>query len=187
MTARLYGTLGLAGVGLMALALLALPFLDPQLSLVDEYISVYGRGEYGWLLDAGLVAGGLGTIAIGLGLKRTLNPGKRATASWILIVLAGLGFVAGGFFVTDPTGAYEAGTTTVSGTIHNLAAFIAFFSLVLATWLLRGTFASGEPYHQLAGAALWVAVILSAGLVLLFFVAGPLGFVGVVQRIFVGV
>ena len=187
MTGRQYGTLGLAGVGFFVLALLALPFLDPELSLVDEYISVYGRGDYGWLLRTGMVVGGLGTIAIGLGLRRTLAPGKRVRASWVLIVINGLGFIAAGLFVTDPTGAYEAGTTTLSGTIHDLAGFIGFLSLLIATWMLRGVFARDAAYQHLAGMALWFAVALTVTFLLLFFGTAAIGLIGVVQRVFVAV
>jgi hypothetical membrane protein len=184
-TGRQYGTLGLAGVGFFVLALLALPFLDPDLSLVHEYISVYGRGDYGLLLRIGMVVGGLGTIAIGLGLRRTVAPAKRVTTSWFLIVITGLGFIAAGLFVTDPTGAYEAGTTTLSGTIHDLAGLIGFLSLVISTWMLRGVFARDAAYKHLAGAAMWFALVLTVAFLLLWFVAPAWGLIGVVQRVYV--
>lgn len=43
------GMLGVVGIGVSLLALVTLHFLDPDLSVVDEYISVYALGDYGWL------------------------------------------------------------------------------------------------------------------------------------------
>jgi hypothetical protein len=47
LTGRQYGTIGFAGVGLLVVTLVALHFLDPDLSVVDEYMSVYALGDYG--------------------------------------------------------------------------------------------------------------------------------------------
>jgi Protein of unknown function (DUF998) len=177
-----YGTIGLVGVGLFAAALVTLHVLVPDLSVVDEYLSVYALGEYGWLMRVGPVVLGIGIIAVGLGLRATLAPGKRVTASWALIMLAGFGFIAAGLFETDPTAATE---YTTAGAIHDLAGLVYSISLLIASWTLRGVFARDDGYRHLARAELWFAALLTVTFVVLW---GGLGraFVGIVQRVFVG-
>ena len=53
LTGRQYGAIGFAGLGFLVVTLVALPFLDADLSVVDEYMSVYALGDYGWLLRIG--------------------------------------------------------------------------------------------------------------------------------------
>ena len=162
MTGKQYGTIGLTGVGVFIVALVALHVLDPDLSVVDGYISEYALGDYGWLSRAADVALGAGVIAIALGLGATLAPGKRVTASWILILIAGLGWILSGLFVTDPTDAIE---TTTTGTIHDTVGYVQLLSVLVSSWMLRGVFARDERYSYRAQAQLWFAVAISATMV----------------------
>jgi hypothetical protein len=164
-------------------ATLSLHLLDPDLSVVNEYMSVYALGDYGWLARTAALLLGLGTIAIGLGLRARLAPGKRVSASWLLIVIAGLGFVVAGLFVTDPTGAYEAGRTTISGVAHDLAGFVALLSLLTGAWMLRGVFSRDDDYRRLARTQRWFAVLLTIATLILVGTSTP-GPVGAAQRVF---
>ena len=181
MTGRQYGTLGLAGVGAFAIALIALHFLEPGLSIVSEYISAYALGDYGWLERAAEVTLGVGLVAIALGLRETLAPGKRVTASWVVMLIGGLAGAVGGLFASDPTGAAD---TTVSGTIHDVTGYVSLLTTLFVVWMLRGVFARDRRYQHLAGAQRWFAVLLTVALVLLFALY-PLGVVGLIQRTFV--
>lgn len=176
MTPKQYGTVGVVGVGAFALALAALHLLEPDLSVVDEYLSVYALGDYGWLSRAADLAMGFGIIAIALGLRETLAEGKRATATWVLILIAGLGFIVSGIFDTDPTNTAEA---TTSGAIHDLGGYISMFSLMIATWLLRGVFKRDSRHHPLARTQHWFAILMTAAL-LAFVASEPI--LGLTQR-----
>ena len=162
MTAKQYGTVGLVGVGVFVLALVALHLLDPDLSVVDGYISEYALGDYGWLSRAADFALGAGVIAIALGLRATLAPGKRVTASWVLVLVVGVGWFVSGLFATDPTDAIE---TTTTGTIHDTAGYVQLLSVLISSWMLRGVFARDERYTHRARAQLWFAVAISATMV----------------------
>jgi hypothetical protein len=166
---------------LFVVAIIALHVLDPELSVVNEYMSVYALGDYGWLERLGSAALGLGTIAIALGLRDTLAAGQRVAASWILIAVAGLGFLASALFVTDPTGttAY-----TISGAIHDLSGLVGLPSLLIASWMLRGVFARDDQYRHLAGTELWFAVLLTVATVILFATPATGLPVGLTQRAF---
>jgi hypothetical protein len=180
MTARQYGTLGLAGVVAYAIALIALHFLEPDLSVVDETLSEYALGAYGWLEGAAEVALGVASIGVGLGLRQTLSAGKRATATWVLMLTNGLIGILAGVFPTDPAGATE---TTTAGTIHGTASFATLLILLITPWLLRGAFARDARYRRLARPQLGFAVLMTVGVVSLFvFYQGP---IGLVQRLLV--
>jgi hypothetical protein len=180
LTARQYGTLGLAGVGAFVVAMIALHFLDPDLSVMDKAMSEYALGRYGWLERAAEVGLGVGSIGVALGLRQTLAAGKRATASWVLILIAGLDGILSGLFPTDPEGAAE---TTTAGTIHGTASFVTLLSLLIAPWLLRGAFTRDARYRRLARAQLWFAILMSVSAGSLFLLyQGP---AGLLQRLFV--
>lgn len=180
MTAKRYGTVGVVGVGLFALTVVALHILDPDLSVIDEPISVYSLGEYGWLSQVGTIAMGLGLIGIALGLRETLVSGKRVTASWVLVLIAGLGFIISGLFVTDPTGAIE---STTSGTLHDLGGYLSMLSVLITVWMLRGVFSRDAVYQHFARTQMWFAVLVTASMVALLTLGE--GQLGLMQRPFV--
>jgi Protein of unknown function (DUF998) len=134
-------------------------------------------------LRIGQLAAGLGAIAIALGLRATLASRKRVTTSWVLIMIAGLGFLAADVFVTDPAGAYEAGLATISGTVHDLAGLVQSLSVLIASWFLRGVLARDDSYEHLARTELWFAVLLTVAFLILW-AAPAFGAVGVAQRAF---
>lgn len=179
MTNKQYGTVGLVGVGGFVSALFALHVLDSDLSVVDEYLSVYALGDYGWLSRAADLAMGIGVVATALGLRAILKEGKRVTASWVLILMAGLGFIISGIFNTDPTNTVE---TTIIGAIHDLGGYISMLSLMIATWLLRGVFKRDDHYRHMARTQTWFAILMTGALVA-FMASEPI--LGLTQRVFV--
>jgi hypothetical protein len=183
MTGRLYGALGMAGVGASLLALIALHVLDPDRSVVESTISEYALGDYGWLVSVNDIVLGVGIIAIALGLRQTLAPGKRVTAAWVFLLIVGLGFLVAAVFETDPRGAAE---STTSGAIHGTAALVSALGVAIAAWLLRGVFTRDASYLHLARTQLWFAVLITLGVVVLLvlFEVGP---AGLIQRLLVAV
>lgn len=93
MTGKQYGTIGLVGVGYFVVAVGALHFLDSERTSADVQISDYLNGDYGWLMLTAFVGAGIGTLAIAIGLRAALASSRSATASWILMFIAGIGFV----------------------------------------------------------------------------------------------
>ena len=169
MSARQYGTIGIVGVSVFLLVNVALHFLDPDLSVVDAVLSDYALGDYGWLSRAADFAAAVGLIAIALGLRSTLAPGKRATASWVLILLAGFGFIVSGLFDTDGT---EATEFTTRGTIHIVGSMVSILGLIVTAWLLRGVFSRDDCYRYLSRTQLWFAVLISVAAVALILLSG---------------
>jgi hypothetical protein len=179
-TGRQYGTVGVVGVVVFALSVVALHILDTDVSVVNEPISIYSLGEYGWLSQAGTIAMGVGLIGIALGLRGTLMPGKRVTASWALMLIGGLGFIISGLFVPDPTGTTEA---TTSGTLHDVGGYVSMLSVLASVWMLRGVFSRDAPYRSFANIQMWFAVLVTASMVA--FLALGEQQLGLMQRVFV--
>jgi hypothetical membrane protein len=179
MAGRYLGMVGVLGVAYFVVAGIALHFLDSGLDPVKVYMSDYALGPYGWLMKSAFFGVGLGTIAIGLGLRATLETGKRVTPAVVLVMVAGIGFLVAGTFNTDP---YDAVEATTSGSIHLLGALVLFLSLVVSAWLLRGVFSRDWRWLDFSRPTLWFAIALTATFVFMF--VGPLG-AGLDQRIFV--
>jgi hypothetical protein len=180
MTGRQYGTLAIAGGGAFVLAVVVLHFLHPEVSVVHEGISAYALADFGWLEQAAEFALGVGTVALALGLRETLAPGKRVTASWVLLVISGLAGIATAPFVTDPPGAAE---STPSGAIHDIGGFVSLLFLLISAWMLRGVFARDDRFRRLARAELLLASLMTVSVVaLLVLWQGP---GGLIQRFFV--
>ena len=169
MSARQYGTIGIVGVSVFLLVNVAFHFLDPDLSVVDAVLSDYALGDYGWLSRAGDFAAAVGLISIALGLRSTLAPGKRVAASWILILLAGFGFIVSGLFDTDGT---EATEFTTTGTVHIVGSMVSILGLIVTAWLLRGVFSRDDGYRYLSRTQLWFAVVISVTAVALILLSG---------------
>ena len=181
MTATQYRFAGAIGVGAFALAVIALHVLDPDLGVVDEYISAYGLGDYGWLMRAADFLLGLGVLAIGLALRSTLAEGKRVTASWMLFLIAGLGFILSGVFSTDPANTVE---STAAGAFHDAGGYISILSLMFATWFLRGVFKRDPNHSRLYKFQTWFAILMT-GTLAAFIAFEPI--LGLTQRVFVAV
>lgn len=179
MTARQYGAVGIVGVGVFMVAMAVLHILDPGLNVVDEYLSVYALGEFGWLSRVADFAMGAGVAAIALGLRKTLADSRKDTTSWVLMLISGLGFVISGIFNTDPSSVAE---TTDAGALHDLGGYVSILSLMISTWLLRGVFRRDGQLVPMARIQAWFAFAMSAALVA-FLASEPI--LGLTQRLFV--
>jgi hypothetical protein len=82
-------------------------------------------GPFGWLMSIVFIVVGAGFAAFGVGLYRALDRGSRV--GMVLLVIAGLGIIGAGVFVTDAPGARE----TTHGNIHNMLFMVTMIALLL--------------------------------------------------------
>jgi hypothetical membrane protein len=106
-----------------------LHIVQPELGPVDDAISYYMNGAVGRVLGAGLVALGLGSLALSRALR------ERSRAGALLLALWGVGAILGGIFPPDPRGQWDR-PPSISGMIHGGAAMLAFVAFPIAAWLL---------------------------------------------------
>lgn len=128
------------------LSCLAMHFLQPELSPVNDAVSYYMNGSQGWMLGAGLIALGAGSLLL-----------ARAAGSW-LIAIWGIGAIVGGIFPPDPIGSW-AKPPTFSGSMHAGAAMIAFVAFPFGAWRLS----------RMAGGQLRFVATLSIAMLAVFF------------------
>ena len=112
----------------------ALHGLQPELSPMNDAVSYYVHGAYGWLTTVGLIALGIGSLALTFAVVGWVrgwggNIGVAALAVW------GVGGLAAGIFSADPPGNWDQ-PPSLSGAVHGLAAMIAIASFPLAAVLL---------------------------------------------------
>lgn len=156
-----------------------LHLLDSGPAILDNYISDYALGDYGWLSRVADVAMAVGLVGIAFGLREALGGGKRVTASWVPVLMAGIGFVISGVFNTDPADAIE---RTTSGALHDLGGYVSIMSLFVAAWLLRGVMKRDNRLQKGVRVQTWFTVLMTGAL------AAVLTFeslVGLTQRVFV--
>jgi len=158
---------GLGGVGSLVVAVLLLHWLQPDLAPLDEAMSYYVHGAQGWLLTAGLLGLGLGSVALTAGLATAAaGPGSRV-GRWFL-ALWSVGVLLAGIFPADPPGNWDKPLSR-AGMIHGNAALVAFVALPVAALCLARSFRRDPQWRPCAGVLL--ALALAAAVSLLAFMA----------------
>lgn len=189
---RLPALVALAGVAGFIIAMLSLHGLQPELSPWNDPMSYYVHGRQGWLLTAGLVALGGGSLALTCGVWRNVRgPGARG-GRWGLLVWS-LGALLGGLFAADPPGQWDR-PPSVSGMIHGVAAVVALVTLPVAAVLLCKSLRSDGSWRGIAKPTTWLAWasvaalgLFAASLVPVFVRPGPPVLLGLTERLLMGV
>ncbi len=159
-TVEQLGSLGLLSVAYSAVAVAALHLLDTEFDPVDDFLSEYALGDYGWLMRSVFVASGLGALAIALGLWRSLPRDKQAAAGALGVAVTGVGFIVAGIFETDTEDAAGEVETTATGLVHDLASSTLFLSVIIAAFLLWRVFAAAPSWRALSRPTLGFAIAL---------------------------
>lgn len=89
--------------------------------------SLLANGDLGWIQVTNLVVTGLMLVAFGVGLRRTLAPGRGATWAPRLVAAYGMSLVAAGVFRADPALGFPVGTPDGAAGVswHGMAHFVA--------------------------------------------------------------
>ena len=137
---RLAGA-ALGGVCCFAITAVLMHAIQPDVNPIDDAVSYYMNGRFGWLLGAGLVALGGGSLAL-LWAIRVCGGARSRAGSWCLAIW-GTGAAIGGIFPPDPRGHWHE-PPSVSGMIHSGVAIPAFLAFPVAALLLAAE-VSGSP------------------------------------------
>jgi hypothetical protein len=142
-------------------ACLVVHIAQPSFNPVDVAVSYYMNGQLGWVLRAGLVALGSGSLLLVAAMYRTFH--GRAPRRWLLLLGAwGIGCVLGGVFPPDAYGSWGR-PPSLSGTLHAIAAMVAFVAFPVSAVGLSRLYASVVDTrlpHPRQVAALCAAVTL---------------------------
>jgi hypothetical protein len=183
---RWLSALGLLGVAVFTAATLALHFVQADRSPLQVAISYYVHGRHGWLTTLGLLALGLGSLALtmALSVQRT-----RSRIGLILLGVWSAGVVVGGIFAADPPGNWDR-PPTASGAIHGLAAMIALAALPAAAVFLTRSFRQDARWRPFQSVLNWLCLavvtgyaVFIASLMPVFIRPGPPILLGLIERI----
>lgn len=180
---RTLAGLSLLGVLVYVALDVLLFFLRPDLPILHHAESDYGNGPWSWLMDVNFLLRCFLSLAA-VGALWSLLP--RSALNRLALGLLAVWAICSGvlaFFSDDEQGA----PATPHGSVHLLAAGIAFLCCLVATFLLTGALArlSRSRLLAVALAVVW-ALALIGFLLLLFFGFHPRGLGGLYERIFLG-
>lgn len=157
-----YASLG--GSGCFTVCVLALHVLESNFNPLDHAMSDYAHGAQGWLVTVGLLALGLGSLALTSGLARTLH-GPSARIGQGCLAIWGLCGLVAAIFSDDLPGHWN--TPSLSGSLHASAAQIATIVVSIAAFLLAWSVRRDPRWHRCARLLLTLAIATLVGLVLL--------------------
>jgi hypothetical protein len=186
------GYVALAGVGSFILATVLLHWLQPELDPLNEAVSYYVHGAYGWLLTAGLLGLGIGSMVLTIGTGRAVDGPGTKTGLWLLAIWS-VGVLVGGIFPADPPGNWDK-PPSIPGLIHGNAALVAFLALPIAGVVLARSFRTDARWQRSATLLLTLAIAMvlslgafAASIVPVLFSPGPPWLLGLTERILIGV
>jgi len=168
----------LAGAACFMASALLLPLIS-EYTLVGDFISVLAIGRFGFVQTIAFLAQGIGLLALAAGIRRTTRGSWGSLVGSAFFVLSGIGtLIAAGFPIDGGTQ-----PQTAAGTVHSLAALVTFVCAVLGMFVLTRTFKRTAPWRSYWPSSLVLALVA----LVLFFLPGGDDWVGLFQRIFVGV
>src|SRR5256884_1637427 len=92
---------GVAGPLFMVVALVQ-AFTRPGFGLRRHAISMLSLGDLGWVQITNFELTGLLAVALAIGMRRALHPGRAGTWGPLLMGAYGVGFIIAGVFRIDP-------------------------------------------------------------------------------------
>jgi hypothetical protein len=154
----------LAGVTGFATAVAALHRAAPSLSPLTEAVSYYAHGPHGEWLTVGLLALGLGSVALARAFATTLAaPGSGLVRASVLTW--GICVTMGGLLPADPPGHWSE-PPSVGGLIHGGAALLGFLALPIGAIVLARGLHQDPRWRPVRAPLGWLArlCVLTLGL-----------------------
>lgn len=153
--------------------------LASQYTLRGDNISELVLGRFGVLQTAAFVAGGVGSLALAVGVRRAMRGTWGALAGPVLVGMSGVGLLVAAIVPTDRVdGAADLASLTTGGVVHVLAAAVGFVTGVAGMLVLSRTFRRDPRWRSFWP---WSLSLAGVALVLLFVQdQGP--YVGLYQR-----
>ena len=164
--------------GLFAAAALAAPFFlivataqalaRDGFDLTRHPLSLLSTGDWGWVQIANFVVTGFLVLAFAAGLRRRFAPGRAGTWGPILFGLLGIGLVAAGVFVADPSDGFPPGVLPITdptwhGTAHNIAAALATDPAAIGCLVLARRFSVDRDRRWAAVSVVTAVTVLGLG------------------------
>lgn len=189
---RVLGTVALAGPVLFAVAWLVAGPLQDAYSPRREDVSALAAmdAQVPGVMIAGFLAFGIGVLALGVGLRRTVDGGRWARTASILLVVAGLGILVAGLSRNDCSTELpecrmliEAGQVSWHHHLHDGISALVFLVFVAAQLVAARAFTRDKAWSDLRLYSI-VSGIATFALLVLFASAAVENSNGLVERVF---
>lgn len=174
---------GMIGPVVFWVVVAVLGVLLPTYSHVTEFVSTLGAvgAPYAIVQRLNFVLLGGSIIAFSVGLHRWFDESRRPSVGTFLMILLGLGVVGAGVFQSDP-----ATPDSTTNLIHDSMSGIGLLAGIGGVTLLSRRL-DGEPRWPRRRFTTTGTVLAALGSALLFFVFIDSTWVGLAQRLFIGV
>jgi hypothetical protein len=151
-------TVALASVTYFALAVISLHFLRPDYSPISQPTSDYAVGPSGFVMSTAFAAMSLAAWSVVIGLGQTVRQTTRLRVGMGLLGVWATGVLIAMLFPTDVGDAPQ----TLSGTIHRINGFAAFFSLALGAFLVSRRFKHDDRWRPVDRPAVVLSALMLA-------------------------
>jgi hypothetical protein len=176
-------TLAIIGQVVLLASALLLPLVS-EYRLLGDNISELVLGRFGWVQTLAFIIAGIGTLALAYAMRQLSAGTWGSRVGSLLVGIYGVGAILSALFPTDridhPDDVWTQSTT---GVIHLVISMVSFVCMILAMFVLYRTFLLDSRWRPLTP---WIILLPCAALSLFFSQAeGP--WVGLLQRLMVGV
>lgn len=157
---RWFGLLGLLGLVAFASSVIALHLTSGDIDLTHHYVSNLANQPLGWVFMVGAFVHGWGNLALTLGLRAALRPGRLRTWAVLLFGLAAVGILLAAVFPIDAPDQ----PPDVSGGIHRSAASATFALELAALFVFSAAFGRQRRWRRQRAVSLVLAVCAAVAL-----------------------
>ncbi|MFQ6004177.1 MAG: DUF998 domain-containing protein [Woeseia sp.] len=162
---RHYGLLGLFGALVFVTSLIVLHLMSTDIDWNNHYVSDLANEPRGWLFVGGAFVHGLGNLALTLGLRGALRPGRLRAWAVVLFGLSAVGILLAALFPVDPPNQ----APSLTGRVHRSIASAAFVLELGALFIFYAAFGRHRRWRRQRAVSLVLSV--SAAVTLMAFAA----------------
>jgi hypothetical protein len=145
--------------------LLLLHIIKPEVTPSWQTLSIYARGEWGWIGQLAYCVLGLAHIVLFVAL-RTQVKSRYGKVGLVFLLVAGIGGILGGLGVSDPLNTLPS-EATASGQLHAIGAALEIWGAPIAALLINlNLMRKNMEWRTARTTLIWVTILPLAGLVL---------------------
>ena len=180
---RTLATAAIVGQIVLLASALLLPFVS-DFDLIGDNMSELVLGGFGWVQTVAFIIAGAGTLALAYALRQLTAGTWGSRVGSLLVGVYGVGAILVAIFPTDRIDSpADVASQSTTGLIHLTISLVSFVCMIVAMFIFTRTFALDPRWRVLTP---WIVLLPASALSLLFVQSeGP--WVGIMQRLMVGV
>lgn len=163
------GVAAMVGAALFSLSLVVLQVASRDIDWSRHYVSDFATGPFGSIFVLAVLVHGAGNLALGLGLRRSLNPSTLRTWAVGLFSMAAAGILTAALFPINPSGSSQTSTAFA----HRAVVSASFPAELAALFLFSAAFGRHPRWRRRSGTSFSMSVtaaVTLAGLLVAVFV-----------------